>query len=149
MGWKRQRRGRRIRADWRRTPLAGPPPPRGLYLRHTRWFPPTRQSAGERLARVVCGDREMVDDTALQDIATALARAQVGTVARALERILARWPAIGAAVVTGVGDFIAAEAAGAVNLRIVRLSDSLGDAARAAPAAAVAWLLRLSHESAT
>ena len=46
------------------------------------------------------------------------------------------------------GDFIAAEAAGAVNLRIVRLADSLGDAARAAPAAAVAWLLRLSHESA-
>ena len=111
-------------------------------------FPPTRQSAGERLARVVCGDREMVDDTALQDIATALAQAQVGTVARALERILARCPAIAAAVVTGVGDFIAAEAAGAVNLRIVRLSDSLGDAARAAPAAAVAWLLRLSHESA-
>ncbi len=111
-------------------------------------FPPTRQSAGARLARVVCGDREMVDDTALQNIAAALARAQVGMVARALKRVMARWPQIGVAVVTGVGDFIAADAAGAVNLQIVRLSDSLGDAARAAPAAAVAWLLRLSRESA-
>ena len=51
-------------------------------------------------------------------------------------------------MVTGLGDFIAAEAAGAVRLRIVRLSDRLGEAARAAPAAAVAWLLRLSRESA-
>jgi (4-(4-[2-(gamma-L-glutamylamino)ethyl]phenoxymethyl)furan-2-yl)methanamine synthase len=103
--------------------------------------PPTRDSAGDRLARVVCGDREMLDDDALHDIATALAGAQVGTVAEALGRVLQRWPLITSAVVTGLGDFIAAEAAASVGLGIVYLSDQLGDAARTAPAAAVAWLL--------
>jgi probable H4MPT-linked C1 transfer pathway protein len=103
--------------------------------------PPTRDSAGDRLARVVCGDREMLDDDALHDIATALAGAQVGTVAEALGRVRQRWPLITSAVVTGLGDFIAAEAAASLGLGIVYLSDQLGDAARTAPAAAVAWLL--------
>lgn len=110
--------------------------------------PPTRDSAGDRLARVVCGDREMLDDAALHDIATALAGAQVRTLAEALGRVLQRWPLITSAVVTGLGDFIAAEAAASVGLGIVYLSDQLGDAARTAPAAAVAWLLWHSMDGA-
>ncbi len=103
--------------------------------------PPSRHSAGDRLARVVCGDRDMLDDSVVDGIATALARAQVQTVARSLERILRRWPLITAAVVTGLGDFIAVEAATAVGLEVIPLAGRLGQAARTAPAAAVAWLL--------
>ena len=109
--------------------------------------PPTREFAGERLARTVCADREMLDDAALDAIAGALADAQVRTVAAALRRILERWPVITTAVVAGLGDFIAVEAAEAVGLHTVRLADRLGASARTAPAAAVAWLLWYGLES--
>jgi uncharacterized hydantoinase/oxoprolinase family protein len=44
-------------------------------------------------------------------------------------------------VVTGLGDFIAAEAACRAGLEVMPLADRIGGAARTAPAAAVAWLL--------
>ena len=103
--------------------------------------PPSRQSAGERLARVVCGDREMLDDGAIDGIATALAAAQVHTVTEALRRIVLRRPEITTAVVAGLGDFIATAAARGAGLGIIPLADRLGSAARIAPAAAAAWLL--------
>jgi probable H4MPT-linked C1 transfer pathway protein len=103
--------------------------------------PATRMFAGERLARMVCADRDMLDDSAIDGIATALAVAQVRTLVQALERLRARWPAIAVAVVTGLGDFIAADAARAAGLATVSLADQLGPASRTAPAAAVAWLL--------
>jgi probable H4MPT-linked C1 transfer pathway protein len=103
--------------------------------------PPTRGSAGDRLARVVCADREMLDESAIAGIATALASAQVSVLVRALQRLRERWPAITMAVVAGLGDFIAAEAARNTGLSIISLADRLGQAARIAPAAAVAWLL--------
>jgi hypothetical protein len=109
--------------------------------------PPTREFAGERLARTVCADRDMLDDPALDAIARALADAQVRAVVEALARILERWPAITSAVVAGLGDFIAVEAAEAVGLEVVRLADRLGQSARTAPAAAVAWLLWHSRGS--
>ena len=80
-------------------------------------------------------------------IAAALAEAQVREVAEALKRILLRCPAITSAVVTGVGDFIAVEAAGRVGLSIMPLAEQIGSAARTAPAAAVAWLLWHTLES--
>ena len=103
--------------------------------------PASRECAGERLARVVCGDRELLDEPAIDEIARALAEAQVGLVAAALERVRRRWPALSTAVVTGLGDFIAADAAVRVGLHVVPLADRLGEAARTAPAVAVAWLL--------
>jgi probable H4MPT-linked C1 transfer pathway protein len=103
--------------------------------------PATREFAGERLARIVCGDREMLDEPAIDQIARTLAEAQVGLVAGALERVGQRWPTIDTAVVTGLGDFIATDAAARVGLRVVPLADRLGAAARTAPAVAVAWLL--------
>ena len=108
--------------------------------------PPSRQSAAERLARLVCGDREMLDDHAVDSIARALAQAQIHTLVGAMHTIQQRWPTIRWAVVTGLGDFIAVEAARDAGLEVIRLSDQLGDAARTAPAAAAAWLLRLGME---
>jgi (4-(4-[2-(gamma-L-glutamylamino)ethyl]phenoxymethyl)furan-2-yl)methanamine synthase len=103
--------------------------------------PATRAFAGERLARIVCADRDMLDDSAIDDIATALADAQLRTVVQALQRVRTRWPAITVAVVTGLGDFIAADAARAAGLATVSLAQQMGPASRTAPAAAVAWLL--------
>jgi probable H4MPT-linked C1 transfer pathway protein len=102
----------------------------------------SRDFAGERLARVVCADREMLDDGDIDTIARALADAQLETVAAAIERVRGRHPRIDTAVVTGLGDFIAAAAARRAGLAVTRLAERLGDsAARTAPAAAVAILL--------
>ncbi len=103
--------------------------------------PATREFARERLARLVCADREMLDDTAIDGIASALAEAQIGRIVAGVEKVRERWPSITRAVVTGLGDFIAADAARRAGLVVVPLSDRLGPAARTAPAAAVACLL--------
>ena len=104
--------------------------------------PANRVFAGERLARMVCADREMLGEDAIGEIAAALARAQVRTVTLALQRLRQRWPMIELAVVTGLGDFIAAEAAQAAGFDVLSLETGLGAAARIAPAFAVACLLR-------
>ena len=109
--------------------------------------PATREFAGERLARLVCADREMLDAVAIDGIAYALAEAQIAKIAAGLKRVRAQRPALSRAVVTGLGDFIAAEAARRTGLAVVALSDRLGAAARTAPAAAVAWLLARELES--
>jgi probable H4MPT-linked C1 transfer pathway protein len=103
--------------------------------------PATREFAGERLARVVCGDREMLDEIAVDAIARALAEAQVERVASSVRQVRARHPDIDRAVVTGLGDFIAADAARRAGLTVIKLSEHVGQAARNAPAVAVAWLL--------
>jgi len=104
--------------------------------------PVSREFAGERLARVVCADRDMLAEEDIDRLAVAVAEAQLEDVARAIGEVRDRHPGITTAVVTGLGDFIAAEAARRAGLAVVRLADTLGrDAARAAPAAAVAHLL--------
>jgi probable H4MPT-linked C1 transfer pathway protein len=104
--------------------------------------PATREFARERLARVVCADREMLDDDAIGAIARAVADAQIRAVADGIAEVRARHPAIELAVTTGLGDYIAVEAAERAGLRVLRLADRLGaEAARTAPAAAVALLL--------
>jgi probable H4MPT-linked C1 transfer pathway protein len=104
--------------------------------------PATREFAGERLARVVCADRELLDASAISEIADALASAQLSRIATAIRRVIARQPRIDTAVVTGLGAFLGEAAARAVGLNVVPLASDLGnDAARFAPAAAVALLL--------
>src|SRR5438093_7025066 len=103
--------------------------------------PATRALAGERLARVVCADREMLDDAAIGAIADALCDAQVTRIAEAVIRVCRRHAALALAVVTGLGDFLARVAARRAALTVTHLSTSLGPAARHAPAAAVALLL--------
>jgi (4-(4-[2-(gamma-L-glutamylamino)ethyl]phenoxymethyl)furan-2-yl)methanamine synthase len=104
--------------------------------------PTAREFAGERLARVVCADREMLDEAAITRLADALARAQTRSVQAAIQRVLEPHPSIRVAVVTGLGAFLGAAAARALNLEVVQLSQELGEAgARCAPAVAVALLL--------
>jgi (4-(4-[2-(gamma-L-glutamylamino)ethyl]phenoxymethyl)furan-2-yl)methanamine synthase len=103
--------------------------------------PATREYAGERLARTVCADREMLDQSAIDDVAAGLAGAQLQTIVTALEAIQYRWPEITDAVVTGLGEFIATEAARASGLAVYSLANRLGTGAQTAPAAAVAYLL--------
>ena len=103
--------------------------------------PASREAAGERLARVVCADRELLDEHAIDQIADAIAARQSQRTAATIARVLARHPSIDTAVVMGVGEFIAAGAATQVGLRVRRLADDWGvEAARVAPAAAVALL---------
>ena len=103
--------------------------------------PATREFAGERLARAVCADAEMLDEDAVGTIAGALAEAQLESVIHGMRRSLARQPQLRRAVVAGLGEFIAAEAARRIGLEPIPLAERLGVAARTAPAAAVAWLL--------
>jgi probable H4MPT-linked C1 transfer pathway protein len=104
--------------------------------------PATREFAGERLARVVCGDRDMLDEHAITRLADAVARAQVRSVHAAIRRVLDRHSSIAVAVVTGIGAFIGTAALAATGLTVVPLSERLGQAgARAAPAVSVALLL--------
>ena len=103
--------------------------------------PVTREAAGERLARVVCGDREMLDDTAIDEIARAVVEAQIELVTAGVRRVRGAFPAVMTAVVTGLGDFVAAAAARRAGLAVVPRAEQWGCAARVAPAAAVGWLL--------
>jgi len=102
--------------------------------------PATKDFAGERLARVVCADREMLEDEDLGHIADAVWEAQVARICVAVDRQRARHAALHRVVVTGLGDFLAAAAARRSGLHVVHLADTLGPAARHAPAAAVALL---------
>ena len=109
--------------------------------------PATREYAGERLARVVCADREMLDEQTIDAMATALAQAQRDEIVSALIELRRRHQQIDTAVVAGVGEFIAADAAKQAGLRVVSLSAEVGSAALTAPAAAVACLLQESLAS--
>jgi probable H4MPT-linked C1 transfer pathway protein len=104
--------------------------------------PTTREFAGERLARVVCADRDMLDEAAITRLADALALAQARSIQRSIQRVLEPHPSIGVAVVTGLGTFLGMAALRALDLEVVPLSRQLGEAgARCAPAVAVALLL--------
>ena len=111
--------------------------------------PATREFAGERLARVVCADREMLDDEAINAIADGLWEAQVDRIARAVVCNVRRHASLerATAIVTGLGDFLAAAAADRAGLQVIRLSERWGRAARHAAAAAVALLLAAKLET--
>ena len=104
--------------------------------------PATREFAGERLARAICADREMVNEAGVTAIANALAAAQIERIGAAIDTVRARHHGLRTAVVTGLGAFIADRAARQAGLDVVSLASALGgDAARCAPAASVALLL--------
>jgi probable H4MPT-linked C1 transfer pathway protein len=108
--------------------------------------PATREFAGERLARAICADREMLDASAVSAIADALAAAQITRIADAIAQVRARHPQLQSALVAGLGDFIARRAAIQAGLQVVALSSRIGDAAaRCAPAASVALLFEVSR----
>jgi probable H4MPT-linked C1 transfer pathway protein len=103
--------------------------------------PATREFAGERLARVICGDRESVDEDNISEIADGLAKGQLADVGQGIYQVHACHPSLRVAVVAGLGAFIAERAALEHDLEVVHLAAELGDAAaRSAPASAVALL---------
>jgi probable H4MPT-linked C1 transfer pathway protein len=103
--------------------------------------PATREFAGERLARVVCADREMVDAGALTAIADAVATEQIARLVQAITTVCGRHPSLRTAVVTGLGAFIAERAARMAGLEVTPLATELGQAAAlCAPAASVGLL---------
>jgi probable H4MPT-linked C1 transfer pathway protein len=102
----------------------------------------SREAVGERLARIVCADREVLDDASIDQIADAVAEAQIARTTSAVVRVRARHPEVATAVVTGVGEFVASAAARRAGLSVVSLADEMGPAAACgAPAAAVGLLL--------
>jgi probable H4MPT-linked C1 transfer pathway protein len=103
--------------------------------------PASRECAGERLARVVCADRELLDEAGVDSIADAIAAAQIRQIAAGIEKVGTRHPLVATAVVTGLGAFLGRAAARAAGLDVVPLAAELGDAgARCAPAVCVALL---------
>jgi probable H4MPT-linked C1 transfer pathway protein len=104
--------------------------------------PATLAGAGDRLRRAVCADAEMLDDAAVTQIAHDLTAQQVDRIRGAVARVRQRHPSIRTAVVTGLGSFLAAEAACRAGLTVVTLAERHGPSAgRHAPAACVALLL--------
>ena len=104
----------------------------------------SREEAAARLARVVCADREMLDDDAVTAIAEHAARAQTRGIAHGIRQVLRRLgrAAPRVAAVAGSGAFLARRAACAAGLAPRDVSEEIGiGAARAVPAAAVALLL--------
>jgi probable H4MPT-linked C1 transfer pathway protein len=103
-----------------------------------------RSEAGARLARVVCADLEMLGPGDITAIAEHVARAQVRQIAGGVRQVMRRLgsscPRV--AVLAGQGTFLARAAAEDVGLATRDMAEDLGSAAaRAAPAAAVAYLL--------
>ncbi|NOT27733.1 MAG: H4MPT-linked C1 transfer pathway protein [Acidobacteria bacterium] len=110
----------------------------------------SRSEAGARLARMVCADFDRLGDERVTAIAEHVSGAQVRQIASGLwqvvRRLGPRCPKM--AVIAGLGKFLARAAADAVGLEVTDLADAMGpDAARATPAAAVAYLLNCRRES--
>ncbi|MGH7649668.1 MAG: hydantoinase/oxoprolinase family protein [Gemmatimonadaceae bacterium] len=101
----------------------------------------TREYVRERLARIVCADRELLDDHAIDRIAVHVADAQIARTAAALARVRSHTTPAVPVVTAGLGAFVAERAAERLGVPWASLGVTLGaDAARAAPAAAVALL---------
>ena len=103
-----------------------------------------RSEAGARLARMVCADLEMLGAGDITAIAEHVARAQVRQIASGVRQVMRRLgsacPRV--AVLAGQGAFLARAAVEAAGLATRDMAEGLGPAAaRAAPAAAVAYLL--------
>lgn len=103
-----------------------------------------RREAAARIARTVCADLEMLSPRDVTRIARHVARAQRARIVAAIRQVLGRLGAAAPrlALAAGAGAFLARDAARAAGLDVVDLAGTLEPAAaRALPAAAVAWLL--------
>jgi probable H4MPT-linked C1 transfer pathway protein len=104
--------------------------------------PASREFAGERIARIVCADRELLDDSDLDRIAAFVADTMVARIAASITRVRERHPHLETAVIAGHGAFLARAAARRAGLRVAREDlIATGAAAGAETAFAVACLL--------
>ncbi|RPI29661.1 MAG: H4MPT-linked C1 transfer pathway protein [Actinomycetota bacterium] len=103
----------------------------------------TREAALERLARLVCADREQLDEEELLKIACFLAERQLRVVTDGLVQVLSRLEyGYGLPVVTaGAGAFLAATAAQRLRLTVIDGRTLWGRAGVALPAAAATELI--------
>ena len=108
----------------------------------------SRPEAGARLARMVCADFEMLDEDDITAIAEHVAQAQQQQIAEGVSEVIRHLgrDAPNTAVLAGGGTFLARAALEQSRLKMCDLADHIGvGAARAAPAAAVAYLLAASR----
>ncbi|MDQ2765691.1 MAG: hypothetical protein M3Y30_00925 [Gemmatimonadota bacterium] len=85
--------------------------------------PTTREFAGERIARVVCADRELLDESDIDRIAAFIADTMIARIAASITRVRERHPHLDTAVIAGHGAFLARAAARRAGLHIA--SDDL------------------------
>lgn len=105
--------------------------------------PVTPEFAAERLARLVCADREMLSEDDLHTMAQFIADSQAQQVTTALSQVISASGVRGPLAAVGVGAFLAEAAATRLGLACLRPADFLNDrTAAVAPAAAVALLCR-------
>ena len=99
---------------------------------------------------MICADADRIGAAGVTEIAEYVAHAQVRQIVSGLRQVMRRLGAQspGLVVVAGQGAFLAREAAAEVGLTIIDLAERMGaGAARATPAAAVAYLLDAMIES--
>lgn len=80
--------------------------------------PTTRDFAGERIARIVCGDRELLDDSDLDRIAAFVADSMIARIAASITHVRERHPHLATAVIAGHGSFLARAAARRAGLHV-------------------------------
>ena len=105
-------------------------------------------ACAERLARLVCADREMLGDREIAAVARYLIERQLQVVSEALLQVLSRAdvPAEAPVAPAGVGAFLAGEVAARLGLETMPPGSIWGAEGVALPAAAAAWLLAASPE---
>jgi hypothetical protein len=82
--------------------------------------PASREFAGERIARIVCADRELLDDSDIDRIAAFVADTMVARIAASITRVRERHPHLETAVIAGHGAFLARAAARRAGLHVAR-----------------------------
>lgn len=105
--------------------------------------PATREFAGERIARIVCGDRELLDESDLDRITAFVADSMIARIAASITRVRERHPHLGTAVIAGHGSFLARAAARRAGLRVATDDLIAGGAPRVAGAEAAFAVARL------
>ena len=100
-------------------------------------------ASAERLARLVCADREMLGESEIVGIARYVGEQQMQVIGEGLLQVLSRWdgPAAITVAPAGIGAFLASEVAGRLGLDVLPPDALWGAEGTALPAAAVARLL--------
>jgi probable H4MPT-linked C1 transfer pathway protein len=107
---------------------------------------PSPVACAERLARLVCADREMLSEPEIVKIARYLVECQLRAVSEGLLQVVSRPDAPTDAQVApaGVGAFLAAEVAGRLGLAVLPAGSIWGNEGATLPAVAAARLLAAS-----
>jgi probable H4MPT-linked C1 transfer pathway protein len=108
--------------------------------------PATREAAHDRLARMICADREIFTTSDARTAAAYVREAQLGLLIRAAKRVVANFPSpCNAVIVSGAGEFLARALAAqvAAAARLISLAEEIGSGpSRCGTAHALAVLAR-------